>query len=63
LKIRPDIPVILCTGYNDSLPLEKINALGIKDMLFKPFTVASLEEMIQHALNYDRNISYHCSVR
>ncbi|MEQ8188260.1 MAG: CHASE4 domain-containing protein [Candidatus Eremiobacterota bacterium] len=63
LKIRPDIPVILCTGYNDSLPLEKINALGIKDMLFKPFTVASLEEMIQQALNYDRNISYHCSVR
>jgi len=62
LKIRSDIPIILCTGYNDSLPLEKVNSLGIKDMLFKPFTIASLEEVIQQALNCDREIPCNVSV-
>ena len=54
LEIKPDIPIILCTGYNDSLPLEKVSTLGIKDILFKPFTIANMEEMIQQALNCDK---------
>ena len=36
IKIRSDIPVILCTGFSNKLSKERITALGIKDILLKP---------------------------
>ena len=39
MRIRPDIPVILCTGYSDMISSEKAAALGFRGSIMKPFTV------------------------
>jgi PAS domain S-box-containing protein len=39
---RPDLPVILVTGYTANLTAESVRALGIQEMLFKPLTVQIL---------------------
>ncbi len=36
LKDRPDLPIILCTGYSDYIDREKAVRLGIKEFLMKP---------------------------
>ena len=39
MRIRPDIPVILCTGYSDLISSEKAMAMGFRGFIMKPFTV------------------------
>ncbi len=50
LRIRPHIPILLCTGFSESVDLEKARAIGIRDMLMKPTLKGDLEEAIQQAL-------------
>lgn len=49
--IRPDMPVILCTGFSESLTEEQIRHLGINELLMKPVDKNSLSLSIQRALN------------
>ena len=42
IKIRPDIPVILCTGFSERMPEEKAAAVGIKGFLMKPIVIKDL---------------------
>ena len=51
MRIRPDIPVILFTGYSDIMSREKFVALGIKDCLMKPLTRKDLAESIRRVLD------------
>ncbi len=37
MRIRPDIPMILCTGYSEFITAEKAKALGFKAFVKKPF--------------------------
>ena len=50
LKIRPDLPIILATGYTASLTFERAQALGIRELLIKPLTRESLGLAVQRAL-------------
>jgi CheY-like chemotaxis protein len=51
LTIRPDIPVILCTGFNrDNVSLD-IEKLGIKALLRKPFPRLVLARKIREVLD------------
>ena len=36
MEVRPDIPVILCTGYSEQVDKEKAKELGIRGFLMKP---------------------------
>jgi len=36
LRIRMDIPIILCTGHNDNVSPETAKAAGIREFLMKP---------------------------
>ncbi len=36
MDVRPDMPVILCTGYSDMINKEKLRAMGIRRVLEKP---------------------------
>ena len=36
MQIRPDIPVILCTGFSARIDEEKAKAMGIKAFVSKP---------------------------
>jgi CheY-like chemotaxis protein len=42
LEIRPDIPIILCTGSGNAIDEEEIRALGIKGILPKPFLITDI---------------------
>jgi PAS domain S-box-containing protein len=50
LEIRPELPVILATGYSTAINPEKAHALGIRELLLKPNTAQSLGEAIRRAL-------------
>ncbi len=52
LQIRPDIPIILCTGFNAQINIKKAKALGIQEMLMKPFSAHELTSTIDKVLEY-----------
>jgi CheY-like chemotaxis protein len=49
-RIRPDIPIILCTGYSSSIDTEKARAQGIEAFLMKPLSIDTLAPTIQRLL-------------
>jgi len=53
-KERPDIPVIICTGFAESVTEKKIKKLGIKKTMIKPFNITELNNEIREIL--DNNI-------
>jgi len=54
IKIRPDIPVLLCTGFSEAMTEEKIKALGIKDLLMKPIMIKDLAQKIREVLDKEQ---------
>ncbi len=50
-KIRPDIPILLCTGFSETMSEEKAAALGIKGFLLKPIAMNDLSQKIHEVLN------------
>jgi len=51
MKIRPDIPVLLCTGFGDSMTDEKIKSLGLRGILMKPMMMKDLARKIREVLD------------
>ena len=51
LAIRPDIPIILCTGFSDMIDQKKVKSLGIKEILMKPLTYNQFAVAIRKALD------------
>lgn len=51
LKIKPDIPIILCTGYHETFTREVALELGIRKYVPKPIEVALLSKMIRDILD------------
>ena len=49
-RVRPDIPVILCTGFSHAIDAEKAQAQGIDAFLMKPLVARDLGLGIQHVL-------------
>jgi len=50
LRLRPDLPIILCTGYSQTLDEEQALALGIRAFLLKPCRLEDLAGAIRGAL-------------
>jgi PAS domain S-box-containing protein len=50
LELRPDLPVILCTGYSERMTEARARQMGIKAFLMKPITVQDLSTSIRKAL-------------
>ena len=51
IKIRSEIPVILCTGFSELMSKEKAESLGIKGFLMKPVVLKDLSSMIRKVLD------------
>ena len=49
-RIRPDIPLILCTGYSPLIDAERAAVLGIEAFLLKPVESATLAHTIRQVL-------------
>jgi len=50
LAKRPDVPIILCTGYNDVISRQEAKAYGIREMLLKPTGTKDLTDVIHQVL-------------
>jgi PAS domain S-box-containing protein len=50
LAIRPDIPIILCTGYSEIMTEEKARDIGVRSFIMKPLTRKDIGKAIHEAL-------------
>ncbi|GAB4336389.1 MAG: hypothetical protein Kow0037_17600 [Calditrichia bacterium] len=50
-KVRPDLPVVLCTGYRDRIKAGEAEEIGFKALILKPFTPKSLAKVIRSVLD------------
>jgi PAS domain S-box-containing protein len=53
LRIRSDIPIILCTGYSELITKEKAKAMGIRQLIMKPVVRSELARIIRHVLDQE----------
>jgi PAS domain S-box-containing protein len=51
LAIRPDLPIILCTGYNKKISKEKARDLGIRAFVMKPLTQNDFAHTVRRVLD------------
>jgi len=63
LKIRPDIPIILCTGYSEKISQERAEELGIRKYIEKPLTKEILANSVRRfwmVMRQDNSIIPEC---
>ncbi len=53
-RIKPDIPVILCSGYNEQDATERFVGKGLAGFIQKPFTFMMLSKTLQEVLGQKR---------
>jgi signal transduction histidine kinase/ActR/RegA family two-component response regulator len=51
LRIRPEIPVLLLTGYADPAMEKELLAIGVREILGKPLSAQKLGEAVRRALD------------
>ena len=51
MKVRPDIPVILCTGYSSKISDESAMEIGIKAFAYKPLAMHDLAKSVRRVLD------------
>jgi len=50
-NIRPDLPIIICTGYSALIDKEKLKRIRIADIMLKPIEQKEIAEKIRKALD------------
>ena len=51
LAERPELPIILCTGFSEQINAESARQLGIRAFLLKPFQEKELAELVREVLD------------
>jgi len=51
LALRPELPIILCTGFSENMGPEKAKAMGIRRFLMKPVIMGELARAVRGALD------------
>ena len=51
IRLRPDIPILLCTGFSQKMTEEKIQVLGVRGPLMKPVLMMELAQKIRAVLD------------
>jgi PAS domain S-box-containing protein len=50
-KIRPDMPIIICTGYSDDTETDKAVQLGVSRLIVKPLSMDELARAVRSTLD------------
>jgi FixJ family two-component response regulator len=50
LQIRPDLPIILSSGFADKIRPKEVMKMGVREVIIKPWSIRSLAETIKKAL-------------
>jgi signal transduction histidine kinase/ActR/RegA family two-component response regulator len=51
LSIKPDMPVIICTGFSERMSREKAAAIGVVGFLMKPVAKTEMAKMVRNMLD------------
>jgi CheY-like chemotaxis protein/anti-sigma regulatory factor (Ser/Thr protein kinase) len=51
MRLRPDLPIIICTGFNELLNAERVQQTGIRALLMKPFLKNEAASVIREVLD------------
>ena len=51
MRIRPDIPVILCTGFSELVTAERAKSLGLKEFIMKPVVLRQLAGAVRRSFD------------
>jgi DNA-binding NtrC family response regulator len=54
MRIRPDMPIILCTGFSEGVTGESATAMGFREFLMKPLAMGDLAHAVRGALDGKR---------
>jgi CheY-like chemotaxis protein len=54
IAIKPDIPVILCSGYPENVNQEEVRSIGIKKFITKPISKQDITTLIREVLDKER---------
>jgi YesN/AraC family two-component response regulator len=54
MSVRPDIPIIVCTGYSERINKKKVKEMGIKELALKPVVMQDIADMIRRTLDDTR---------
>lgn len=49
--LRPDCPIVVCSGYPTQERIEECESLGITDFLTKPFEVSFIRSVLERLLS------------
>jgi CheY-like chemotaxis protein len=55
LQIRPNLPIILCTGHSSLITEEKVKSFGIKGFTLKPLIKKDIAGLIRKVLDEGKN--------
>jgi CheY-like chemotaxis protein len=55
LKIRPKMPIIICTGFTAEFDAAAARAIGIKEFILKPLELKQLSKLIKNVLRREGN--------
>jgi PAS domain S-box-containing protein len=51
IAIRPDIPIIVCTGYSERINPDIVKEIGIKELAMKPVVMKDIAQLIKRVLS------------
>jgi two-component system cell cycle sensor histidine kinase/response regulator CckA len=51
IELRPDIPIILCTGYSELVDESRAEQIGIKAFVMKPLVASEITGAIRKVLD------------
>ena len=53
MRLRPDVPIILCTGFSEMISREKAEKMGIRAFVTKPLGLRLLAETVRNILDQE----------
>lgn len=56
LKVKRDVPIILCTGYSELVSQSQVQEIGIRKLVNKPLSRNDLARIIRSSLDFDREV-------
>jgi PAS domain S-box-containing protein len=54
MRIRPDVPIILCSGFSEMITENRAREIGIKGYIMKPFVMHEIAKTIRQALGKEK---------
>jgi len=51
LRIRPGVPVVLTTGFSETVSQDQAEEMGIAAFLMKPATTSEIAQVVRRALD------------